>query len=153
MACNTIREAQKDGAFILVLDSENALDKEFMNKLDIDTSPDKLMYIGVVTIQDVTKVISEFITGYEKEYGRDNPDAPKVFIALDSIDMLLTDGESEKFDNGVQTGDQGQRTKLIKHLLRTIVSRISRLNITFVATHQVYQNQDVKNRRRCLDSK
>lgn len=140
-----MREAQKDGAFILVLDSENALDKNFMGKLGIDTSPEKLMYVGVVTIQDVTKVLSEFITGYEKEYGRDNPDAPKVVIALDSLDMLLTDGENEKFEKGVQTGDQGQRTKLIKHLLRTVVSRISRLNITFIATHQVYQNQDVMN--------
>lgn len=145
LTCNVLREAQKDGAFILVLDSENALDKGFMSKLDIDTSPEKLMYVGVVTIQDVTKVMSDFITGYEKEYGRDNPDAPKVVIALDSIDMLLTDGENEKFEKGEQTGDMGQRTKLIKHLLRTIVSRISRLNITFIATHQVYANQDVKN--------
>jgi RecA/RadA recombinase len=145
LACNTIREAQKDGAFILVLDSENALDKGFMGKLDVDTAPDKLMCVGVVTIQDVTKVLSDFITGYEKEYGKDNPNAPKVLIVLDSLDMLLTDGENEKFESGVQTGDQGQRTKLLKHLLRTVVSRISRLNITFIATHQTYQNQDVKN--------
>jgi recombination protein RecA len=145
LTCNVLREAQKDGAFILVIDSENALDKNFLNKLNVDTSPEKLMYVSVVTIQDVTKVMSDFITGYEKDYGRDNPNAPKVVIALDSLDMLLTDGENEKFEKGEQTGDMGQRTKLIKHLLRTIVSRIARLNITFIATHQVYQNQDVKN--------
>lgn len=142
---NTIREAQQEGAFILVLDSENAMDQGFLQALGVDISPDKLMYVGVVTIQDVTAVVSEFITGYEKEYGKDNPEAPKVMIVLDSIDMLLTDSESEKFQKGEQTGDMGQRTKLVKHLLRTIVSRISRLNVAFVATHQVYVNQDITN--------
>ena len=142
---NTIRSAQEDGAFILVIDSENAMDQGFLTALGVDVSPDKLMYVGVVTIQDVTAVLSEFITGYEKEYGKDNPEAPKVLIALDSIDMLLTDAENEKFEKGDQTGDMGQRTKLVKHLLRTIVSRISRLNIAFLATHQVYVNQDITN--------
>jgi len=104
-----------------------------------------LMYVGIVTIQDVTAVLSDFITGYEKEYGRDNAEAPKILICLDSIDMLLTDAENEKFEKGNQTGDMGQRTKLVKHLLRTVVSRISRLNIAFVATHQVYMNQDITN--------
>lgn len=145
LACNILREAQKDGAYILVLDSENALDKTFMSKLDVKVDPDSLSYVGVVTIQDVTAVLSEFITGYEKTYGKDNPDAPKVVILVDSLDMLLTDGENEKFEKGVQTGDQGQRAKLTKHLLRTVTTRISRLNITFIATHQVFLNQDVMN--------
>lgn len=142
---NMIREAQAEGAFILVLDSENAMDETFMVDLGVDVSPDKLMYVGVITIQDVTSVLSDFITGYEKEYGRDNPDAPKVLICIDSLDMLLTDSENEKFEKGNQTGDQGQRAKLMKHMLRTIVSRISRLQIGCVATHQVYLNQDILN--------
>lgn len=142
---NAIREAQQAGAFILVIDSENAMDRDFLSALDVDVSPDKLMYVGVVTIQDVTSVLSEFITGYEKEYGKDNAEAPKVLIVVDSLDMLLTDSESEKFNKGEQTGDMGQRTKLLKHLLRTIVSRISRLQIAFIATHQVYVNQDITN--------
>jgi RecA/RadA recombinase len=142
---NIIREAQKDGAFVLMLDSENAQDENFLGALGVDISADKFMYVGVVTIQDVTTVVSEFITNYEKDYGRDNPDAPMVVICLDSLDMLLTDAESEKFNKGEQTGDMGQRTKLIKHMLRTFVSRISRLNIAFIATHQVYANQDITN--------
>ena len=142
---NAIREAQKDGAFILILDSENAMDQRFLHDLGVNTDEDALMYVGVVTIQDVTAVLSDFITGYEKEYGRDNLDAPKVMIIIDSLDMLLTDSENEKFEKGDQTGDMGQRTKLIKHMLRTIVSRISRLQIAVAATHQVYMNQDITN--------
>lgn len=142
---NIIKNAQADGAFILALDSENALDPGFLTKIGVDCSPEKLMYMGVVTIQDVTSVLSDFIAGYEKDYGRNNINAPKVVIFLDSLDMLLTESENSNFDKGVQKGDQGQRSKQMKHLLRTMVNRIARLNIAFVATHQVYANQDVMN--------
>jgi len=142
LACNSIREAQNEGAFVLVIDSENALDPVFMKKIGVDVSPDKLQYVQVVTIQDVTAVLSDFLTGYEKEYGRYNPEAPDVVVFLDSLGNLLTDGENEKFDKGVQTGDQGQSAKLKKHLLRTSVSRLARLDIPLVFTDQVYP-QDV----------
>jgi RecA/RadA recombinase len=142
LACNSIREAQNEGAFVLVLDSENALDPVFMKKIGVNTNPTALQYVQVVTIQDVTAVLSDFLKMYEKEYGRYNHEAPDVVIFLDSLGNLLTAGEDEKFDKGVQTGDQGQSAKLKKHLLRTIVSRLARLNIPLVFTDQVYP-QDI----------
>ena len=138
LTCNAIREAQNEGAFILVIDSENALDPVFMKKIGVDISPDKLQYIQVVTIQDVTKVLSDFLVGYEKEFGRYNKDALDVLIVLDSLGNLLTAGEDEKFEKGVQTGDQGQSAKLKKHLLRSLVARFARLDIPMLFTDQVY---------------
>lgn len=144
--CNAMREFQIAGGFVFALDSENALDQRFMENLGVRTDPESLMYCAVALMQDVTALISDFLLGFEKDYGKDNMDAPKIMIAIDSLDMLLTSGENEKFEKGDQTGDMGQRTKLIKHLLRTITVRIARLpTVTFIATHQVYANQDVKN--------
>jgi RecA/RadA recombinase len=145
LTCGIIKNAQEAGAIALVLDSENALSEDFVQALGVDTSPEKYIYVGVTTIQDVTVVLSEFITGYEKEYGRDNFAAPKILLVLDSLDMLLTDGEAEKFEKGIQTGDMGGRTKMFKHLLRTIVAKITRLPMTFLCTHQTYLNQDMLN--------
>jgi RecA/RadA recombinase len=140
--CNVIREAQKIGTHVLVIDSENALDPKFMSRAGVDVSEEALTYLKIVTIQDVTKVISEFLALYEKEYGRDNKTAPKLLIVLDSLNNCLTDAENEKFEKGVQTGDQGQSAKNKKHLLRTLVSRLPRNNACFVFTDQVYP-QDV----------
>ena len=140
--CNIIREAQNDGAIVLAIDSENALDPKFMSRAGVNISEDVLSYVQVVTIQDVTKVISEFLTGYEKEYGKSNKTAPKILIVLDSLNNCLTDAENEKFEKGIQTGDQGQSAKNKKHLLRTLVSRLPKNNACFVFTDQVYP-QDV----------
>jgi recombination protein RecA len=142
---NVVKNAQAQGAFVVMLDSEHALDVGYLKKIGVDVSEDKFLYAGVTTFSDVVKVVSEFITSYEKTYGRDNPNSPQVIIALDSIDMLITDSENDHFESGVQKGDQGQRAKQSKHMLRTLVSRIKRNPMSFLVTHQVYPNADLMN--------
>lgn len=142
---NVLQHAQEKGAFVFLIDSEHAIDTGYLKKIGVDVSEDKFLYAGVTTFSDVVKLFSEFVADYEKAYGRNNPDAPHVVIALDSIDMLITDSENSNFESGVQKGDQGQRAKQSKQLLRTIVSRVKRNNMSFILTHQVYPNTDLLN--------
>lgn len=142
---NIVKNAQAEGAFVFMLDSEHALDTGYLRKIGVDTGEDKFMYAGVTTFSDVVKVLSEFVTNYEKAYGKNSASSPRVVIALDSIDMLITDSENDHFESGIQKGDQGQRAKQAKHMLRTIVSRIKRNPMSFIVTHQVYPNTDLMN--------
>lgn len=141
---NVIREAQKRGAHIVVLDSENALDDEFVQKIGVDPATN-YNYIGVTTIPDVQKVVSSFLKGYKEEYKGDYENAPEVLFAIDSLDMLLTDTESQNFAKGDVKGDQGQRNKQLKAMLRQFVQAIKHYNISMVVTSQVYKNQDITN--------
>ncbi len=143
VAGNLVAQAQKEGAFILVVDSENAMDDDFMKAIGVDVDHN-YKYVGVVTIAQAQKVISTFLKGYKKECG-DSEDAPQVLICLDSLSMLLTETELENYEKGVQKGDQGQRNKQLKAMLRTFVQDIKMLNVAMVVTTQVYKNQDVMN--------
>jgi recombination protein RecA len=145
LLCNILKNAQDQGAFVFVVDSEHALDSGFMSRIGMKTDDENFQYAGVTTFSHVVTVVSDFINEYVSAYGYDNPDAPKVIIALDSLDMLLTDTEDVNFDKGEQKGDQGQRAKQAKHMLRTLVSRIKRLPMAFIVTHQVYPNTDLMN--------
>lgn len=145
LLCNLLKNAQLDGSIVMVLDSENALDEDYLSKVGVDQDPEKFMYAGVDTFGSVVEVLSEFIKSYTAEFGADGAKGPKVMIALDSVDMLLTDTEETNFDKGVQKGDQGQRAKQQKHMLRTIVQKIKRLPISFVITHQVFPNSEITN--------
>jgi len=136
---NIICNAQQAGAFTVVIDSENAFDDGFAQAIGIDTDKD-YMYIPVVTIPDVTRVISNFIKNYKAAGSTD-----KVVIGIDSLDMLLTETEEDQFNKGVIKGDQGQKNKQLKKMLRTFVQAIKNTNITIVLTDQVYRNQDVMN--------
>lgn len=141
--CNLIREAQKQGAMVVVLDSENALDDDFVTKIGVNVT-EGYMYIPVITIPQVESVVSKFLKGYKEEHGKDE-NAPHVFIAIDSLNMLMTETEEENFNKGVSKGDQGQQNKQLKAMLKRFVQSIKGYNITMVVTGHVYKNQDVLN--------
>lgn len=144
LACNAMREAQKEGAYLVVLDSENALDRDFVSAIGVDPDTD-YSYVSVNTIPQVKKVVSAFIKGYEKEFGLNNPEGRKMLIVIDSLDMLMTETEEEQFDQGITKGDQGQRNKQMKAMLRSFVQAVKHHNISIIVTSQVYKNQDVTN--------
>lgn len=136
LAANIVKNAQQSGAFILVLDSENALDSEFMGKIGVDTDND-YNYRQVDTIGDVIRVVSSFMKKYREAYP--DGDGPEVLILLDSLDMLSTESEVEKFQKGDNSGDQGQRPKQFKAFNRQMVREIKGTNVSMVVTGQVYQ--------------
>lgn len=143
LAANLLKSAQDAGAYCLVIDSENALDDLFMSKIGVNVN-EGYKYVEVTTIPQVTNVVSTFLSGYKKQVGED-PDAPQVFILIDSLDMLMTETELGHYEKGDAKGDQGQRNKQLKAMLRTFVQAIKKLNVTMVVTSQVYKNQDVTN--------
>lgn len=143
LAANIVRAAQQAGAYCLIVDSENALDDEFMSKIGVDPT-NAYKYVEVSTIPQVTAVVSAFIKGYKKQEG-ESEDAPPLFILIDSLDMLMTETELGHYEKGDTKGDQGQRNKQLKAMLRTFIQDIKKLNVTIVVTSQVYRNQDVMN--------
>jgi RecA/RadA recombinase len=140
MIGNMVKEAQKQGAFCLVIDSEHALDNDYMANVGADPfDQDSYLYKEVRTYANVIKVISSFLDGYTKEYSSSDLNARKVFIALDSMDMLSTDSELKDFEKGEISSDQGLRAKTGKAMLRQFVQGIKHYNITMAVTGNVYQ--------------
>jgi recombination protein RecA len=137
LLANMIKNAQLAGAYVLVLDSEGAFDDGWAAAIGIDVTDPNYKPIQVCTIPQVVKIVSTFIKGYRDEYG-ESLDAPKVFIALDSCDMLMTDSEQEKYTKGNTNADQGQHPKQLKQMLKTFTNDIKSLNISMAVTKQVY---------------
>jgi recombination protein RecA len=141
---NLMKQAQLAGAHILILDSENAVDEEYLRKIGVKTDEDHLTYLQVDTIEDVNKVMSDFFKSYEKEHGQGNYEAQPFLIVLDSIAMLSTETEQENYEKGEIRGDQGQRSKRTKAMLRMMVKKASRFPITIICTDHVYPGDVMK---------
>ena len=143
IASNITRQAQRDGFHILFLDSEHAIDVQYLSKIGVDTSPEKLTYMSVTTIEDVNSVLSDFFQNYKKEYLANKEETPKVLIILDSLAMLSSTTEIENYEkSGIIKGDQGQLAKRRKAMLRLTVGNIGTLPIAMVLTDHVYP-QDI----------
>ena len=84
---NLIRHAQSQGIFVVLIDSENALDKDWLVRLGVDTDESKLLKLNMAMIDDVAKTINEFMKEYK---AMPQEERPKVLFVIDSLGMLLT---------------------------------------------------------------
>lgn len=141
---NIVKNAQDQGIFVFLVDTENALDEVWLQNLGVDTSPDKLMKFNMAMIDDVAKTISEFVSGYREDYG-DLPreERPKVLWVIDSLGMLLTPTDISQFESGDMKGDMGRKAKQLKALVTNCVNMFGNLNIGMVATQHSYASQDM----------
>jgi len=137
---NLVRNAQKQGIYVILIDTENALDESWLRALDVDTSEDKLLKLNMAMIDDVAKMISEFVKEY-KTLPEDQ--RPKVLFVLDSLGMLLTPTDVNQFEAGDLKGDMGRKPKALTALVRNCVNMFGSLNIGLVATNHSYQSQDM----------
>jgi RecA/RadA recombinase len=56
---NIIKAAQEQDIYVILVDSENALDEKWLKDLGVDTSDNKLLKLNMAMIDDVAKTISE----------------------------------------------------------------------------------------------
>jgi recombination protein RecA len=141
---NIIKNAQDQGIFVVLIDSENALDESWLHALNVSTDDDKLLKLNVAMIDDVAKIISDFMTDYRKEY-TDTPDEdrPKVLFVLDSLGMMLTPTDVNQFEKGEMKGDMGRKPKALAALVRNCVNMFGDFNVGMIATNHTYASQDM----------
>jgi recombination protein RecA len=135
---NLIRHAQQQGIYVVLIDSENALDQSWLKALGVDTSEDKLLKLNMAMIDDVAKTINEFIKEYKAMEER-----PKVLFVIDSLGMLLTPTDVNQFEAGDLKGDMGRKPKALTALVRNCVNMFGSYNVGLVATNHTYASQDM----------
>ena len=141
---NIIREAQKQGIFVILVDSENALDEAWLKAIGVDTSEEKLLRLGMSMIDDVAKTISNFMKEYKADYtDKDPQDRPKVLFVLDSLGMMMTPTDVDQFEKGDMKGDLGRKPKALTALVRNCVNMFGSFNVGMVATNHTYASQDM----------
>jgi RecA/RadA recombinase len=137
---NIIKAAQEQGIYVILVDSENALDEKWLTDLGVDTSEDKLLKLNMAMIDDVAKTISEFMKEYKlmPEESR-----PKVLFVVDSLGMLLTPTDVNQFEAGEMKGDMGRKPKALTSLVRNCVNMFGSWNVGLVCTNHTYASQDM----------
>jgi recombination protein RecA len=137
---NLIKNAQAQGIFPILIDTENALDEKWLHALGVSTDEDKLLKLNMAMIDDVAKMISEFVKSYKEI---PEGDRPKVLFVLDSLGMLLTPTDVNQFNAGDMKGDMGRKPKALTALVRNCVNMFGDLNLGLVCTNHTYASQDM----------
>jgi len=138
---NVIRNAQAQGIFVILVDSENALDEAWLQDLGVDTSEEKLLKLNIAMIDDVAKTISTFMKDYKAIPAGESK--PRVLFVIDSLGMLLTPTDVDQFEKGEMKGDMGRKPKALTSLVRNCVNMFGSHNVGMLATNHTYASQDM----------
>ena len=139
-AGNIVKAAQDQGIFVVLIDSENALDEQWLTALDVDTDEKKLLKLNMSMIDDVAKTVSTFMQDYK---AMAEEERPKVLFVIDSLGMLLTPTDVDQFTKGDMKGDMGRKPKALTALVRNTVNMFGSHNVGLVATNHTYASQDM----------
>lgn len=137
---NIVKSAQEQGIFVVLIDTENALDETWLQALKVDTSEDKLLKLNMAMIDDVAKTISTFMDDYRN---MKEEDRPKVLFVVDSLGMLMSPTEVAQFDAGDMKGDFGRKAKALKALVTNCVNMFGSYNVGMCVTNHTYASQDM----------
>ena len=137
---NIIKNAQEQGIYVVLIDSENALDESWLHALGVSTDESKLLKLSMAMIDDVAKTISTFMADYK---ALADGERPKVLFVIDSLGMLLTPTDINQFDSGDLKGDLGRKPKALTALVRNCVNMFGSYNVGLVCTNHTYASQDM----------
>jgi RecA/RadA recombinase len=137
---NIVKNAQDQGIFVVLIDTENALDELWLHNLGVDTSESKLLKLNMAMIDDVAKTISTFMQDYKT---LPDGERPKVLFVVDSLGMLLTPTDVNQFEAGDMKGDMGRKPKALTSLVRNSVNFFGSYNVGMVCTNHTYASQDM----------
>lgn len=141
---NAIRDAQQKGIFVILIDTENALDETWLNSLGVDTAEESLLKVNIAMIDDVAAFINAIVSDYKSTYdGVPNEDRQKILIVIDSLGMLMTPTDVAHFEKGDLKGDMGRKPRALKALVTNCTNLFGDLDIGLLVTNHTYESQDM----------
>jgi RecA/RadA recombinase len=136
---NAVKQAQDMGYSIVFYDSENAVDKELVEKFGVD--PKKFRYEPCNTVQEFRSSVTA-LTDLLIEQKNKGATLPKVMIILDSAGNLATQKEIDDAKSGSDKADM-TRAKLLKSTFRILMTKLGIVKVPFLFTNHTYQTQDL----------
>lgn len=136
---NIVKNAQEQGIYCIVMDTENALDEAWLHALGVDTTEEKLLKLNVSQISDAAQIINDFVKEYKEQAIEDRQ---KILFVIDSIGMMSSAIGAAQFADNVLKGDFGSKPKELMALVRNCLNMFGDLNIGLVCTNHSYSSQD-----------
>ena len=137
VALSVCREAQKMGYTPIYLDSENAVDKDSMERLGIDTNKIILMNVNVIT--DVSNFMANLVVELDELKKKNKEeDIPKFLLVLDSLGNLTSSKEKEEMEKSGTPKRDMTKQQEIKAMFRVNTVGLARMNIPLIVTSHSY---------------
>ena len=133
---NIVKNAQDQGFRAIYIDTETALDYQYLTNIGVSLDEDKFLPVNVTSVEDCVEVLGELFSHVDNE-------DEKLLVVIDSISMMGLKRELEGFDKGEMSEDMGRKARRYKDLLRNINSKTGNRNISVISVMHAYEDQNM----------
>lgn len=128
-----LANAQKEGRYVVIFDTENAVDDKGATNMGMDTK--KVKYCPVETVEQCRNQISQFLDSViEKKL------KGQFIISIDSLGNLVSTKEMNDVAQGKEAADMGSRAKGLKSMLRVLTHKAAKADVPILFSNHVYDN-------------
>lgn len=138
LALNVAREALNQGAKLIWIDTENAMDDLTFERFGIDIDKGNVIRVPIDTVENVATYLVNFATEL-KNAQDEGINIGKYMVVIDSLGQLSTVKEMEDTASGSEKADM-TRAKGIKRLFRVCTKKLGQLKIPVIITNHVYSS-------------
>jgi recombination protein RecA len=130
LAAHAIADTQKKGGYGVYIDTENAMNQDFLTAIGVDIK--KMLYVPLETVEDIFEAIDSII---ESIRAADGSEKKLVTIVVDSVAGATTKVElAADYD---QAGYATQKAIIISKAMRKVTNLIGRERICLIFTNQL----------------
>jgi RecA/RadA recombinase len=125
---------RKQGYDVIYFDSEGSIDRDFVNRLGVDTSHVRLQPVN--TVEEFNHIAAQITTMFEAMIEK-GEQPPKTMVVLDSLGNLSSEKEVEDSTEGSNKRDMTKQQQ-IRKLFRVNGLKFAKLGIPFIINNHVY---------------
>jgi RecA/RadA recombinase len=128
-----LSNAQKEGRYVVIFDTENAVDNAGATNMGMDTS--RVKYCPVETVEQCRNQVSQFLDSVLEKNLKS-----KFIISIDSLGNLVSTKEMNDVAAGKEAADMGSRAKGLKSMLRVLTHKAAKADVPILFSNHVYDN-------------
>ena len=144
-SANSVKDALSKGMQVILIDTEDRLDKQWMKNLGVDPENPLLVRYQTNSIETVMQIVAAVAKEY-REANRDvsREEQPGMLIVVDSLGAVYPDDEVMRYQEGELSMTDGmRRAGAITRMMNSILSSIASSTIGCNFTNHVYATTDM----------
>jgi len=136
LQARAIAEAQKNGYMVAVIDSEQAVSQDYLEKVGVNIDPDMLMTVQVHTVEQTQDMMIEVLEGVKEEQkALGGTDELKLMLIVDSLGALTSAKALDNAEKGHHAADMGTKAKALTNMFNQTVQKIGATNCVCIVTN------------------
>ena len=134
MMLKAVANAQKQGRYAIIWDSENAVDMQ--TAVNLGCNPARIKHCPVETVTDCRNQIVKFLDSVIADPSLHG----KFILVIDSIANLASQKELDDATANKHAVDMGARAKFLKSMFRTITYKAAKADCPLLFSNHVYDD-------------